>query len=146
MTNKDKKPNRPWHLWIVNGTMLFLSSIGVYDFIMIQAKNKEYIDAIQATQNVADYFADYPLALSIIWGINVFALFLASVLLLFRSKLTLSLILTSAAAMFLLNLITFGFRQRWQVFGASASLTDITVFLLTIAFYFYCKNLREKAY
>ncbi len=64
---------RPWHRPLVGIIMLLLCSVGVYDFLMIHMGNEAYMSSIQSTGNIVAYFSDYPIPLSIIWGVNVFA-------------------------------------------------------------------------
>ncbi|MEH7355004.1 hypothetical protein V7150_15715, partial [Neobacillus drentensis] len=50
----------------------------------------------------------------------------------------------SAVSMLFLEVLTFSFRNRWNILGPYVSLFDITLLLMTWGLFFYCRALAKK--
>lgn len=136
MTRKNK---RPWHLWIAALIMIFIYANGIFDIFMMLGHNTNYYQARGYGEAVYQYFTDYPLVPLIFWMINLATGFLAGIFLLFRPSRAKQLAFVSALSMALLQLITFGFMDRWNILGTYISLFDLALLLITISFYSYCR-------
>jgi hypothetical protein len=95
---------------------------------------------------VIDYFTNYPTLPLLSWTINVFVGALTPVLMLMRKEMAFYSSVVTFVSMLLLDLLTFGFRNRWNVIGAKASTTDIFMLILTLGLCIYNYFLFKKSY
>jgi hypothetical protein len=141
---KEKNSKTPWHLFLIGTVFTFIYLIGFYDFFMIHSNNLNYINALESNKNVLSYFSNYPIILSILWALNITGGLNAAILLFFRHKWTVWFSLISVISLVVLDASTFLFRNRWEVFGPQLSITDFTVLIVSIAFYWYCNKLKKQ--
>jgi len=134
----------PWHLFLVVFFFVLIYLVGLYDYVSIHINNLNYINSIPAKGNVAEYFSNYPGFFSFLWTIHVFGGLIAGALLLFRNKRAVWISLAVVISKLSLDLLTFLFRNRWEVFGPQISITDIKFSLITVGFFFYCKVMAKK--
>src|SRR5690606_24224359 len=92
------------------------------------------------------YFADYPLALRIVWTINILGGLVAPVLLVMRNRWALAVSVTASLAQILLLAITFSALDRWAMLGSATSWFDIGVGVVTILFAAYCWVARQRRF
>lgn len=144
MSNKEKNVRYSWHLLLTVALFLFLYGIAVYDYIMTVGHNQGYFEYLRYNRAVIDYFTNYPLVLLIFWTINVFGGIATLLLMLMRKEIAFYFSLATFVSMFLLDIITFAFRNRWNVIGAQTSAIDILMLILTLGLciynYFLFKN------
>lgn len=134
----------PWHLWVVAVFFILLNAAGMYDYFMILELNEAYFSAQNFETAQISYFTDYPLLPRIFWTIGVVSGLVAPILLLLRTQWSVWLALLSATSRFCLAFITFGFMNRWNVFGLWLSLFDISVLLMTFGLYLYCHRMAAR--
>lgn len=134
----------PWHLWCVAVFFVLLYVAGVYDYLMIIGLNEAYVSAQNYGAAHIDYFTDYPLLPQIFWTIGIASGLVAPLLLLLRTHWAGLLALTSVISQVCLSLITFGFMNRWDVFGLQQSIFDIFIILMTFGLYLYCQRLSAR--
>jgi len=146
MSNKEKNVRYSWHLLLIVALFLFLYGIAVYDYIMTVSHDQGYFEYLRYNQVVVDYFTNYPLVLLIFWTTNVFGGIVTLLLMLMRKEMAFYFSVTTFVSMFLLDFITFGFRNRWNVIGAKASATDILMLILTLGLRIYNYFLFKKSY
>ncbi|MFN8410754.1 MAG: hypothetical protein U0Z26_00040 [Anaerolineales bacterium] len=145
MSNKEKNIPYSWHLLLVVALFLFLYGIAVYDYIMTVGHNQGYFEYLRYNQAVIDYFTNYPFVLLILWTINVFGGIVTLALMLMRKELAFYFSVITFVSMFLLDIFTFFFRNRWNVIGAKASAIDILMLMLTFALCIYNYFLFKKS-
>ncbi|HZG89241.1 MAG TPA: hypothetical protein VEZ42_03420, partial [Pseudonocardia sp.] len=92
------------------------------------------------------YFADYPLALRVIWTITIVAGLVAPLSLLARSRWSTPIAVAAATSQAVLLVVTFAFRDRWAALGAATSWFDIGIGVVTALFAWYCWMLRRRGY
>ncbi len=144
MSNKEKNVRYSWHLLLIVALFLFLYGIAVYDYMMTVSHNQDYFEYLRYNQTVIDYFTNYPLVLLIFWTINVFGGIVTLLLMLMRKEIAFYFSAATFVSMFLLDIITFGFRNRWNIIGAKASATDILMLVLTLGLCIYNYFLFKK--
>ncbi len=128
----------PRHLWLVGGFLLIFNSIGVFDYVMTRRHDAAYFEQLGYDAAQIAYFEHYPVLPAIFWTVAVFAAVAASVLLLVRSRHTVSVALVALCAQAGLDIISFGFMDRLSVRGVPQSLFDILVPLgLAAVLYWY---------
>jgi len=143
-TSIEYRIKAPWHLWFLGLFFILICSIGMYDYFMVLGHNVDYLNSLNLGEAVISYFTDYPIVFLIFWTINVFSGLISSILLLFRSKWAVWGGLVATISMLCLDVLTFAFRNRWNVFGPWLSLIDITILLMTCGFFFYCRALAKR--
>jgi hypothetical protein len=104
---------------------------------MTISHSQGYFEYLRYNQAVIDYFTNYPLVLLTLWTMNVFGGIVTLLLMLMRKEAAFYCSVTTFVSMFLLDFITFGFRNRWNVIGAKSSATDIFMLILTLALCIY---------
>jgi hypothetical protein len=78
------RPKTPWHLWVLGILTLAFNSGGVIDYAGTHMFPDRYLAAFD--QDAIDYFLGFPVWLVAFWGIGVWFAFLASALILARSR------------------------------------------------------------
>lgn len=134
-----------WHLVSISILFLFLYGIAVYDYIMTVTHNEAYFEYLHYNQAVLDYFTNYPVVALVFWTMNVFTGVLTPLLLLMRKEIAFYASVVTFVAMLLLDFMTFGFRNRWNVIGARASSIDLFMLILTLCLCIYSYSLFRKA-
>ena len=134
----------PWHLWLMGFFFIFIYANGVYDYFMMLGLNVDYYNSKHYGEAVVAYFTNYPIGLLILYTVNIFCGLLSPILLLFRTRLAMWVAFISAVSMLFLEVLTFSFRNRWNVLGPWVSLFDITLLLMTWGLFFYCRALAKK--
>jgi hypothetical protein len=133
---------KPWHLWVAGIFFLALYGVGARDYILSLTLDTGYLDAQGYGPAQVAYFSDYPVVPAICWTFNIVGGLVASLLLLFRSRCAEQAALVSAVAQLCLLVLTFGFRDRWSVFGPWLALFDIGIWVITLGLWWYCRDLR----
>ncbi|PSL00423.1 hypothetical protein CLV30_11683 [Haloactinopolyspora alba] len=133
----------PWHLWVVAGFFLLLYAIGAYDYVQVLLENDSYFDAQGYGPEQVEYFTDYPRLPLFFWTANVASGLAVVVLLVLRSRWAVLAAATATQAQVYLQIITFGFMDRWNVLGVRLAVTDIVVLLLTAAVWLYGRRMRR---
>lgn len=137
-------PQTSLHLWTVGLFFLALSGIGAWDQAMVLSGNEAYFRRQGFNDAIVAYFSNYPVVPAIFWTIAVYGMLLASLLLLMRRRLASSLGWLSAAGFACLDVITFGFMDRWAIFGPWLSLFDLSIFVLSLLLAAYCTAIVRR--
>jgi hypothetical protein len=90
------------------------------------------------------YFTDYPLVPDVFWTIAVWGALAAAILLLFRSRWAVQVVLVALIFQVCLDVVTFAFMDRWQILGTRLALFDGGVLLLTVGLAFYCRAMSAR--
>ena len=132
MSKEKKNVRYSWHLLLIVAVFLFLYGIAVYDYIMTVSHNQTYFEYLRYNQLVIDYFENYPLVPLVFWTINIFGGVVTLLLMLLKKEMAFSLSVITFISMLLLDFVTFGFLNRWNVIGAKSSTMDILMLVLTL--------------
>jgi hypothetical protein len=135
MNPGELQKKAPWHLWLIGMFYFFVYGIGVYDYFMVLGFNEAYYSYNNFGEEVYAYFMNYPLLLQIYWTANIFSGITSPILLLLRLRWAVQASLISAVSIILLQLITFGFMDRWHVLDYRLSVFDLVIMLMTIGFF-----------
>lgn len=135
---------RKWLLWVISLFMLFMYSMGIYDFFMMLSHNTSYYASHGYGEIVVKYFTDYPIYFMIFWIVNLVCGFSAPVLLLLGKRTSKIVALISTIADLILIISTSIFRNRFEVLGINVFIFDIFILLITICFYFYCRHIYKE--
>ena len=134
----------PWHIWFVGIFFFLLNFIGAYDYLMTMSHNITYFTSQNYNPAQILYFSNYPILPLIFWTIGIISALAASVLLLFRSRWAVISAIVAVISQIFLDIITFGFMNRWNTFGASRSYFDILILLIMTLFWLYCRREYKK--
>ena len=140
----SKQRRQPWHLLPIGVFYLLLNGIGLYDFILSIWKNAAYFTRQNCNEEQIAYFAGYPVLPAIFWATAIISGLEASLFLLFRKRLALPGAAIAVLSHLFLDIITFGFMGRWQVFGIRQSVFDLSVMLMMIGLLWYCKAMATQ--
>ncbi len=140
----EDRVETPWHLWLIVVLFVLIYSIGVYDFLMVHTNNMDYLNSLNVKGDVIAYFTGYPLVFSVFWTINILGGLIAAFLLMLRNKWAVWAALIATISKFCLDILTFAFLNRWDVFGPLTSLIDVTILLMTSGLFFYCRVLLKR--
>lgn len=131
-------------IWIFSVLFLLITCVGIKDFYYTMTYNEVYIGSHFGAGGLI-YFKDYPLLLAVLFGITVFLPPISVVLvLLFRKKIATSIMMYALAAMVLLDIYTFCFRNRWQLLGEQLSIFDMVILGIYFLYYLYLLLLKKK--
>ncbi|SKE08622.1 Uncharacterised protein [Mycobacteroides abscessus subsp. abscessus] len=140
----EPTPRRPWHIWAVGVGYAVLAAGGAYDYVKALGEDPDYFRSQHYTPEQIRYFTDYPLLPAIFWTIGVWAAVSATVLLLACHRWALLAAAAALGGQLVLDVITFGFRDRWHALGPRLALFDAVVLLLTTGFLWYCRTLTSR--
>lgn len=138
------KTGGKWHLWSIAIFMIFIYLMGVYDFFMMLSHNKAYYASHGYGQGVIKYFTNYPFYFMIFWIINLLAGFISPILLILKDEHSKNLALLSVIADMILLILTFTFRNRWNVLGSRIAVFDFFILAITFGLYLYCRYVFNK--
>lgn len=142
--SSERAQRPPWHLWVVGLFFVALHVVGVYDQVMLLSQNAGYFQQQGLEEAQVAYFTSYPLPRALVWIVAIWGGLAASSLLLLRSRFAFPVALTAFVAQVILIIITFGFLNRWQVFGPRFSLFDFTILFLTAGLVLYCRAMSVR--
>ncbi|MCB9748841.1 MAG: hypothetical protein H6713_02415 [Myxococcales bacterium] len=128
----------PWHGWLVAAVILFMYANGAWDFVKTMTADAGYLRAKGFADGAEAYFTDYPIPLMLLFAANVLGALGAAVALLLRSRFAVGLAVLSAAAMAVLDGITFTLRGRWSALGPFVGWFDVGLLAMTVGFAAYC--------
>ncbi|ADZ20651.1 membrane protein [Clostridium acetobutylicum EA 2018] len=143
-TSTEQHIKIPWHLWLIGLLFVFIYANGVYDYFMMLGHNVDYYNSKHYGEAVVAYFTNYPIVFLILYTTNIFCGLICPILLLFRIQWAMWIGFASAVSMFFLEVLTFAFRNRWDVFGPFISIFDITLLIITWGLFFYCRKLTKR--
>ena len=84
MSDQQKTPSAPWHLWVVGGLLLIWNSIGAFDYIATTTRYEPYLAGFP--KEILDYYFNVPTWMYVMWGGSMLGGFVSAVLLLARRK------------------------------------------------------------
>lgn len=134
----------PWHLWLLGSGFVLLNLGGVYDYVMALSENAGYFRSQDYTGDQIRYFTDYPAGFAVFWTIGVWGSLIAGVLLLLRTRWALPVAIAGLVGLVVLDVLTFTFRDRWQMLGTGLAGFDLAIVALTAGFVLYCRVQRSR--
>lgn len=138
------KVSRKWHLWSISIFMIFIYSMGIYDFFMMLSHNKSYYLSHGYGQGVIEYFTNYPFYFMIFWIANLLAGFISPILLVLKDERSKRLALISVIADVIFLILTFSFKNRWSILGSGVAVFDFFILTITLGLYLYCRYFFKK--
>ena len=131
--------NTPRHLWVVGVLALLWNSGGVFDFIMTNTHNEEYMSQFTAEQ--IEYFYSFPGWFTVAWAIAVFGAVTGAILLLLRKALAEKVFLISLIGLAITTVYSFGFSNGMEVIGDTFNLVfSAVIVVISVALYVYARK------
>lgn len=97
---------------------------GAYDYVMTLRQDADYFRSQNHKDTQIAYFNDYPLSPAVFWTIRVWGALAASILLLLRNRWATPVAVIALVSQLCLNLVTFGFTDRLQIFGPRRAMSE----------------------
>lgn len=145
MDSVNDHPATPWHLWMVGLLLLLVNGIGAYDYVQTRRHNVGYFEYQGYGPAQIQYFSDYPVVPLVFWTVNIVSGLAAVVFLLLRSRWAVATAAAATISRMCLQVVTFGFMDRWNILGARLGATDIGVLVLTAVLWWYCLVMRRRS-
>lgn len=143
-TPSERRHGMPWHLWIVGLFFVLLNGAGAYDQVMTLRRDADYFRSQNYDATKIAYFTDCPLLPAVFWTIAVWGALAASIWLLLRIRWATPAAAIALMSQLCLDLVTFGYMDRWRVFGPWQSLFDGGILLLTAGLVLYCRRMSTR--
>lgn len=96
----------PTHFWIVSVVSLLWNAFGGYDYVMTQTKNADYL--AQFTEGQRAYFEAFPTWMEAAWAVGVWGSVAGSLLLLMRSRHSVTAFILSLAGLAASSVYAYG--------------------------------------
>lgn len=97
----------PAHLWLTGILATLWTGFGCYDYVMTQTKNRAYLE-MMGGPDVINYYTTFPSWVVGFWAVGVWGSLLGSLLLLARSRWSVTLYALSIAGLLVTMLYQFG--------------------------------------
>ena len=134
----------PWHLWVVGVVTLLWNAVGAMDYVMTQTRNEAYMSAFTPAQ--LEYFYGFPAWVVAAWALAVWGGVVGSLLLLFRTRHALTVLVVSFVAMVVTTVHNFLLSNGLEVMGDSAAglAFSAVIFLVALLLVVYARAMRAR--
>ncbi|WP_298291566.1 hypothetical protein [uncultured Litoreibacter sp.] len=135
---------KPWIIILVGVLALLWNAGGAFDYVMTQTKNEAYLSQFTAEERA--YFDSFPAWVQGCWATAVWSAVLGSLLLIFRSGLSVAVYTVSIIAM----LVTFTHNfflaetKMHEMVGQEAIYFTALIVVVAVALWLYARWLKTK--
>jgi hypothetical protein len=134
----------PWHLWVVGILALLWNAIGAMDYVMTQTKNEAYMS--QFTPEKLAYIYGFPTWVIVVWAIGVWGGVIGALLLLFRRRLAVWVLLASLLAALGTTIYNYILSNAMDLFGDAGSLIFTgLICLFALGLFLYARAMHKKS-
>lgn len=133
---------RPWHLWLVGVLGLLWNSVGAYDYVMTQTRNESYMS--QFTPEQLEFFYGFPTWVVASWAVAVWGGMLGALLLLFRKRLSVPVLLISFLAMIVTSIHNFLLSDALEVLGGVGVGFSVFIFAVAFGLWLYARAMAKR--
>lgn len=142
--SEDAATNRrtPWHLWLVGVLGLLWNSVGAYDYVMTQTRNESYMN--QFTPEQLEFFYGFPTWVVASWAVAVWGGMLGALLLLFRKRLSVPVLLISFLAMIVTSIHNFLLSDALEVLGGVGVGFSVFIFAVALGLWLYARAMAQR--
>ena len=131
----------PWHLWVVGIVSLLWNAIGATDYVMTQMRVESYMSGF--TKEQLDYFYGFPAWVIAAWAIAVWSSALGSLVLLFRSALSIPLFSAALLGMVATSFHNFVLTNGVAIMGIGGAAFSAFVFVVGALLFYYAMAMRR---
>jgi hypothetical protein len=140
----DTIAKAPWHLWLIGVIAVLFNSIGAFDIMMSMLWGATYMASAGMTPDQIAHYQQMPIWMTAAWAIGALGAFLASILLLLRTKVAFAAFVLSLAA-FLINLLyTYVLTDGGALMGQQMATTSTVIVTLLLFFIGYSHAMARR--
>ncbi len=132
----------PWHLWLVGVLGLLWNSVGAYDYLMTQTQNESYMSKF--TPDQLEFFYGFPTWVVAFWALAVWGGVLGALLLLFRKRLAVAVLLVSLLAMIVTSIHNFLLSDGLEFMGGAGVGFSVLIFVVALGLWFYARAMAQR--
>ncbi|MBT8092478.1 MAG: hypothetical protein KJN77_05520 [Gammaproteobacteria bacterium] len=141
--NRTQRTKAPWHLWVVGIAGLLWSAMGAMDYLMTQTRNQAYMSKFTPEQ--LDFFYGIPAWAVATWAIAVWGGVLGCLLLLFRTRHAVGVLLASLLGMVITTIENYVIRDGMEVIGDPFALAfTALIFLIAAGLVVYARLMYQQ--
>lgn len=141
-TNTTERQKAPWHLWVVGIAGLLWSAMGAMDYVMTQTRNEQYMSNFTPEQ--LEFFYGIPAWAVATWAIAVWGGVLGCLLLLFRTRHAVGVLLASLICMVITTVENYVIRNGMEVIGDPFALGfSALIFLIALGLVVYARMMYK---
>jgi hypothetical protein len=140
----DRTNKTPWHLWVVGVIAVLFNAIGVFDFVMAMTQGSSYMASAGMTPAQIAHYLEMPAWMTAVWAIGVWGAFVASVLILLRSRLAVPVFAVSLTAFLISLLYTYVLTDGGAVMGRQMAITNLVITALLLFFLWYSWRMSKR--
>lgn len=138
-----ENPRRtPWHLWVVGILGLLWNAVGAFDYLMTQTENEAYMGRFTPEQ--LEYFYGLPAWVVAFWALAVWGGVLGALLLLWRKRLAVSVLLVSFGSMVVTSIHNFLLSEGLEVMGTTGVVFSAVIFVFALGLWLYARSMARK--
>ena len=134
----------PWHLWVVGVIAVLFNAIGVFDFVMTMAQGSTYMASAGMTPAQIAHYEQMPAWMTVVWAVGVWGAMVASVLILLRRKLAVSVLALSLGAFLVSLLYTYVLTDGGEVMGREMAIASAVITALLLFFMWYAWLMTKR--
>lgn len=134
----------PWHLWLIGVIALLFNGMASFDYLMWLMKGPAYLAQGGMTPAQIALYQAMPLWAVAIWGIGVFAAFVAALLLLLRRRHATPLFAASLVFFLLYSLYIYGIAHGGAAMGRSMAIMSVVIAALLLFFTWYARSMAAR--
>ena len=131
----------PWHLWLVGILGLLWNGFGAFDYVMSKTGGDEYLRNFGMTDAQIAYMNAMPAWTTAAWAIGVWSAFIATLLLLRRSRTAVPLFALSFAAFIASLVYTHALSDGTAVMGQIGLIMNAVVFAGCLFYWLYSRRM-----
>ena len=132
-------------MWVAPILLSLCYLVPSFDFIMVQVKNHEYMEANGFTQEQIEFWFSYPTWAVILWGTSLFAAELSGILLLCKKGLAAPASLVSLFTYVICMIRQYGFTNfteshpepKWVI-------ANVMIFVLLLCHFLYARAMKSR--
>ena len=132
----------PWHLWAIGIVGLLWNVIGAVDYTMTQTANEVYLKAVPAAH--LEFVNGVPAWAVAAWAVGVWGGVVGMLLLLFRKRAAVPVLLASLAGATLIFVHNFVLSEGMDVMGSSGAAFAGMIIVIAAGLYWYARLMRQK--
>ncbi len=141
MTNNELQ-HTPWYFWVVSVLAVLWNSVGAIDFTATVTNFEPYMSAF--SDELRAYFASFDLWVYVVWGAATIGSFVASIFLVLRKKLAVTLFAIATIAV----LINMGWALTLDASaapeGASNPPLSVAIVIIAIALLLFARLMAAR--
>jgi hypothetical protein len=132
----------PWHLWVVGVISAVWNAGGVYDFVMTNVRDVNYLAPLSDAERA--YFFSLPAWTTTAWALGVWGALAGSLLLLLRSRFAIWAFALALAGLAGITLFEWTSDAPPSLSGARNVAFTAAIWIVTIALLLYALAMRRR--